>query len=265
MSYKKSITVEFHCHTTASHDGHITFDNMLETCTRKGIDVVAITDHDTVEGAREFQRRAEALGNKVSVIVGEELTLSNGGHVIGLFLQERLQSKNLRDAIGEIHEQRGICVLPHPCRSRDGVYSLVGYDETSLHFVDAFEIFNPKCSWNENRLSIGLLAHSITPIGGSDAHYEANLGECLNIVPFERDVETSVRFAIKKMSRYSVLGIPQRVGGPGRKYASSYYRIKHLIQVPKGLLPTAHMLYRLYLNALDKCSSVELEEKYRHE
>src|SRR5262249_43085321 len=82
------INVELHCHTVFSKDGLISFDSLIRTAQAVGLDALAITDHDTIEGAREFQQRAQAGTLPLQIIVGEEKTLSDGSHLIGLFLRE---------------------------------------------------------------------------------------------------------------------------------------------------------------------------------
>src|SRR5690606_32112856 len=114
MSTPRTLRVELHCHTVASPDGHITFDGLVRTARRRGIDVVAITDHDTIDGALDVRRFAERRDVGLRIVVGEERTLADGSHVIGLFLEEAIRSDTLPEAAREIDEQGGICVLPHP-------------------------------------------------------------------------------------------------------------------------------------------------------
>ena len=269
MAAPRTLRVELHCHTVASHDGHITFDGLVRVARRRGIDVVAITDHDTIDGAVEFRRFAERRGAGPWIVVGEERTLEDGSHVIGLFLREAIRSTTLADAAREIAEQGGICVLPHPFRRRDGVLRDDGGAALVRDLVSdgapsslAFEIFNPKCSPEENRRARELLGSGLAVVGGSDAHYEADVGECVNLVAYETDTETSVRRALAEPGRVTVLGAPQRPGSSGRQYAPLYYRIKPYFRVPRPLVPVANRLYRLYLNEIAKRTLGPLEEKY---
>jgi len=288
MAAPRTLRVELHCHTVASHDGHITFDGLVRVARRRGIDVVAITDHDTIDGAVEFRRFAERRDVGPRIVVGEERTLEDGSHVIGLFLREAIRSTTLADAVREIAGQGGICVLPHPFRRRDGVLREGvsgpdrGADPSGAGARDgvgapdsipalggvaggphAFEIFNPKCSLEENRRAREeLLGTGLAVVGGSDAHYEADVGECVNVVAYETDVETSVRRALAEPGRVTVLGVPQRPGSSGRQYAPLYYRIKPYVRVPRPLVPVANRLYRLYLNEIAKRTLGPLEEKF---
>ncbi|HEX6938349.1 MAG TPA: PHP domain-containing protein [Longimicrobiales bacterium] len=290
MATPRTLRVELHCHTVHSHDGHITYDGLVRTARRRGIDVVAITDHDTLEGALEFRRRARRDGIALEVIVGEERTLRDGSHVIGLFLEEPIRSDTLGEAVREIAAQGGACVLPHPFRRRDGVCrdGVFGPDSArdggcrdagpgagaspaavvrdalraAAGAPVAFEIFNPKCSLEENRRARDLLASGMGVVGGSDAHFEADLGECINVMAHETDARTSVRRALERAGRVRVLGVPQRPGSSGREYAPLYYRIKPYVRVPRPLVPAANRLYRAYVNGIARRTVGPLEEKY---
>ena len=50
-----------HCHTLAS-DGMVTPADLVDAAVKAGLDLIAITDHDTMAAAREVQERGEAAG-----------------------------------------------------------------------------------------------------------------------------------------------------------------------------------------------------------
>ena len=102
-------------------DGLMTFDSLVRAATAIGLDAVAITDHDTIAGAREFQRLAQERPTRLQIIPGEEKTLADGSHLIGLFVQRPIESGDLPDAIREIEAQGGLCLIPHPFRRHDGL------------------------------------------------------------------------------------------------------------------------------------------------
>ena len=89
------LNVELHCHTVASMDGLMTFDSLVQTARRVGLDALAITDHDTIQGATEFEQQARARQLPLRIIIGEEKTLDDGTHFIGLFLKQPIQSGDL--------------------------------------------------------------------------------------------------------------------------------------------------------------------------
>src|SRR5580700_8025052 len=111
MAPVKQLRVELHCHTVHSLDGHIEFDGLMRAARGK-LDVVCITDHDTIEGALEFQRRSRACNADFEVVIGEERTLADGSLVIGLFLKEPISSDTFETVVREISEQGGLCTIP---------------------------------------------------------------------------------------------------------------------------------------------------------
>lgn len=253
------LRAELHAHTVYSQDGHITFEEMTRMLERRRIDVVAITDHDTIAGALEFKRWYTRSAASLHLVVGEEKTLDDGSHVVGLFLKEAIHSGNLADAIQEIGEQRAVTVLPHPFRHRDGPLR----HPASAKLVDVcYEIFNPKCNHHENSAARELLDTGLLPVGGSDAHYASDLGECLNVLPFVGNVEESLRRALTGKSPLAIWGTPQAPGDRGRRYAPVYYRLKPHLHVPRRLVPLAGRLYGVYRNKVHGWREPKLELKH---
>ena len=260
MAQPTQMRVELHCHTIFSHDGHIEFDGLVRAAASKNLDVVCVTDHDTIEGAIEFQKRSRAGGTNFEIVIGEERTLADRSHVIGLFLKEAISSDTFEDVVREISQQGGLCTLPHPFRHRDGALREL---KRPMEGVSGFEIFNPKCSLEENQKARVLCGTGPTAIGGSDAHYECDLGECVNLIPRTGDARTSLeQFLQGRAGQYQVLGVHQNGSGKGRQYAPFYYRIKPYVRVPRPLVPAAWKVYRAYRNTKSRWKTPELEIKY---
>ncbi|KAF5433826.1 hypothetical protein C5S35_15630 [Candidatus Methanophagaceae archaeon] len=64
-------------------------ERMVDVAVKKGLDVLCITDHDEIEGSLRAQRYVREKELETEVVVGEEVTTAEG-HVLGLFLQERI-------------------------------------------------------------------------------------------------------------------------------------------------------------------------------
>jgi predicted metal-dependent phosphoesterase TrpH len=79
------------------------------------VDVLALTDHDEIRGAlaaRAFARANPELG--VDVVIGEEITTRNG-HLLGLFLEERVPpGLPASRTIELVHAQGGVAIVAHP-------------------------------------------------------------------------------------------------------------------------------------------------------
>ena len=82
MSTEKGrIRIEIHVHTLFSFDSRAGLEEVEEAAIRAGVDLLAVTDHDTIEGALRLRDRG-----RIGVVVGEEVT-SSLGDIIGLFLE----------------------------------------------------------------------------------------------------------------------------------------------------------------------------------
>ena len=77
---------DLHTHSTAS-DGTLTPTELVVRAARVGIQVLALTDHDTLNGIAEAQAAAAELG--LTLIPGVEISVTWGGrtiHILGLGL-----------------------------------------------------------------------------------------------------------------------------------------------------------------------------------
>ena len=260
-----SINLELHCHTVFSKDGLMTFEALIETAKAIGLDALAITDHDTIQGAKEFQQRVQRQSLPVQIIVGEEKTLSDGSHLIGLFLEKHIESGELSSAIAEIQAQGGFCLVPHPFRKSDGLLR-TGLEGLPLFEggTAGFELFSAKCSYAENRRARELLSTSLSPFGGSDAHYDCDLGESLNVITWQGDLKTSLLRMFQRKAPFQILGKPQTEGAAERAYAPLYYRCKKFVRMPRPLVPLAKQCYRWYRNKKYGIGRKPLVEVYAH-
>jgi predicted metal-dependent phosphoesterase TrpH len=172
-----------HIHTTFS-DGRHTPQQVVEAASRlPGLDSIAITDHDSIEGALEAQRYVGARRYDLQVIVGEEVS-SRNGHIVGLFLRETVPpAMSAEDTISAIHAQGGLAIAVHPFRlpGRQGVAELAA----TLPF-DAVEVLNgaptPR-GRSANRRVAGLDIRGKPVTGGSDAHIREMIAACSTEYP----------------------------------------------------------------------------------
>ena len=78
--------IDLHTHTTAS-DGTLTPRELVARAADKGLAAVAITDHDTVEGAAHAAELEDEFG--VEVVPGIEISAEYFGygiHILGYFI-----------------------------------------------------------------------------------------------------------------------------------------------------------------------------------
>jgi predicted metal-dependent phosphoesterase TrpH len=181
---------DMHIHSIAS-DGTASAAEILEFVESKtDLDVIAISDHERIEGAVECQRLARERGSRVDVVVAEEVT-TRSGHLLGLFLQARLK-RNLRveTTVAEIHEQGGLAIVPHPFSAftlgmRKNAILRVHNSSDPLVYWDALEGFNPSTAGRYGRAATARLAAELglPLVGNSDGHTLDTIGDGRTIFP----------------------------------------------------------------------------------
>ena len=78
------------------------------------LDVIAITDHDTIEGALRARDLAAQRSYRFEVIVGEEIS-TREGHLLALFLEKPIPPDlSIERSIELVHEQGGLAIVAHP-------------------------------------------------------------------------------------------------------------------------------------------------------
>lgn len=80
------VLLDFHTHTTAS-DGALTPATLVQRALARGVEQLAITDHDTLAGYRVAARSAELADAGLRLVAGVELSCCWSGvnvHVVGL-------------------------------------------------------------------------------------------------------------------------------------------------------------------------------------
>jgi predicted metal-dependent phosphoesterase TrpH len=171
------IEVDLHMHTDHSPDCATPVEVLLETARDRGLDAIAITDHNVVSGALEAREVAAEMGD-IKVIVAEEVKTAEQGEVIGLFLEEKIpRGMTMAETIAEIRRQGGLVYVPHPF---DRFHSVPDYEHLLdiVEEIDVLEVFNPRVAltvFNEEAERFAR-KYRIVPGAGSDSHVAQGLG-----------------------------------------------------------------------------------------
>ncbi len=163
--------IDLHLHSRYSHDGQSTLEELIERCAECGLDRIALTDHNTVEGALALAEIAPDLA-----IVGEEAK-TREGEVIGLFITRRLPPyMRAEDVMDMIHEMGGLTYVPHPLDRHRSNFSAERIAELADR-IDIIETYNAWCEPAENQAA-ARLARELEKVSatGSDAHAAGELG-----------------------------------------------------------------------------------------
>jgi predicted metal-dependent phosphoesterase TrpH len=107
-------TADVHMHTHYS-DGIGSVEDVLAAAQRRTtLDVIAITDHDTIEGALRARDLAARRDYRFEVIVGEEIS-TREGHLLALFIEEVVApGQSIERSIDLVHAQGGLAIVAHP-------------------------------------------------------------------------------------------------------------------------------------------------------
>lgn len=209
------ISVEFHCHTVFSKDSLTSPRKLVETCRRKRIDRVVVTDHNTIAGALAAQKLDPEL-----VIVGEEI-MTTRGELLAAFVTEEISPLlSPQETIRRLKEQGAFISVSHPFdRLRNGAWQEEDLLEI-LPEVDAIEVFNSRCMNPKFNFWAQEFArrHDLAGTVGSDAHAAFELGRSVLLLEqFEgpEEMRKVIRRGVPKtrlsppwvhfVSRYAVL------------------------------------------------------------
>jgi hypothetical protein len=183
----KRLHVELHCHTFHSSDSLMTPGEILAACDRRGIDRVAITDHNTTAGARET-----AELDPVRVIIGEEI-LTTEGEILAFFVREEIpEGLPPAEVVSRLKDQGAVISISHPFDLTRGAYWSPGTLETLAQSIDAIEVFNARC-WNgrpNREAAVFALRHGLLGTAGSDAHSPGEVGKAYLSMPEFADAAT---------------------------------------------------------------------------
>lgn len=165
--------IDLHCHSSYSNDAISTPYNVIKEALSKGLDGIALTDHDTAKGWPEAIKAAEELN--AYLILGEEIK-SSKGDILGLFLKEEIRMKGCDpiEIIKEIHRQKGLAVLPHPFHFPKHFKNIENY----LHLIDGIEVSNARRILNYFDKKAFNLAkkYDLIMTAGSDCHIDKSCG-----------------------------------------------------------------------------------------
>jgi predicted metal-dependent phosphoesterase TrpH len=189
---------DLHVHTPNSlcYNAKVKAQDIVEAAVKAGLDILAITDHNSVDGINEIRTSAEE--KSLTIIPGVEITTVNG-HFIALFDLDvsKKEMEDFLDYIGidkngrgdahtvasdetgvvlrKIHERGGIAIAAHIDRWPSGFLEtkITRRQKREIHeneYLDALEITIPqtKQAWNNGEVRDFPMKRAC--VQGSDAH-----------------------------------------------------------------------------------------------
>lgn len=179
---------DLHLHTNLG-DGTASPARVLSEAKRRGLKVIAITDHDHMEGAKRVQELIDREESDIEMIWGCEVT-TRQGHFLGLFMKRPVKFlTHVEGAIDAIKEQGGLCIIPHPMGRLVPSLSLKKIEEllNRDYPIDGIELYNPSPANASVRGRVRELNGQwrFAATGSSDAHFWQHIGAGYTLFPGE--------------------------------------------------------------------------------
>ena len=187
--------MDSHIHSKYSPDSKSKLEDIFKVAKKKDIEIIGISDHNTVEGSKKAQK----LSKDYNLLVIPSIEVSTlEGHILGFGCEENIKRDlQAAETIDLIHDQGGLAIIPHPyCFYRHGLLCKENYKELK---IDAIETKNARfiigyCNNKEKKLS---KKENLPGLGASDAHFYKFVGDCYSKIDCEKDID-SVLKSIKK-------------------------------------------------------------------
>jgi predicted metal-dependent phosphoesterase TrpH len=148
------------------------------------LDVIAITDHERIDGAVRAAELHAAGAYSFDLVVGEEVT-TRRGHVLALFVTERIPAlRPLEETLHAIHAGGGIAIAAHPLAplplsvGKRSLRRVRDHEHEDVYF-DALELFNPSYAGRVRhgaRMDLNAAELGLPGVGNSDGHVLEGIG-----------------------------------------------------------------------------------------
>lgn len=169
------IHADLHVHTTFSKDSLITPKDLVYYAKKRGLNAVAVTDHNQLEGAFKIAKETDFL-----VIPGMEVS-SRDGHIIALNIQELIpKGLSAVETVERIHKAGGVAIACHPY-----VYFKGCLRENVCATFDAIEVINARAFPFKNsvkKAEASAKTFGLSRVAGTDAHYGPQIGYAYTVI-----------------------------------------------------------------------------------
>ena len=189
------LKMDSHIHSEYSPDSHSKIDDILDVARSRNVDIIAISDHNTVDGTSEVMRKTR--NTDILAIPSIEIS-SRNGQILGFGCEENIpRGLSPEDTIDRIHDLGGLAIVPHPyCFYRHGLLCKSDYNDLK---IDAIETRNARfiVGYCNNKAKNLAIRENIPTLGASDAHYWKFVGDCYSMIDCEKDIDSVFKAILK--------------------------------------------------------------------
>ena len=160
------LKLDLHIHSQYSEDATGSPKDIIKILKKKGLQGMAITDHNTIKGAL---KSLQIKPKEFTIIPGVEISTKDG-HMLALNVTENIKRHlSVEETVEKIIDAGGIPIVPHLFRNMSGIKK---EKLRNIHTkLSAIEVFNG-CSLPQTNLKTAKIAKdfSLGGTGGSDSH-----------------------------------------------------------------------------------------------
>ncbi len=191
---------DLHTHSATSDGAHDVDSMLAHVADKTDLRIIAITDHDVIEGALRAEQIAPRYG--LRVVVGEEVSTLRG-HLLALFIHEHIPpGLSLPETVARVHAQGGLAIQAHaldmlansPMR-RWPWPTLAGWRSFDLDGLETLNASQLDPLAHRRGAMVGR-ALGIALTGGSDAHHKGAIGSAFTLFP--GSTVADLRYAIQQ-------------------------------------------------------------------
>ncbi len=189
------LKLDMHVHTNHSKDGLSDVKFILLQAKRRGLDGLAITDHNTCKALKQAEKLAEKFS--LLLIKGQEVRCKEGDLLVYGLDFSIPKGMNARDVIKIVQKHGGVAVVAHPFGYLFHLKSCSGDKMLELE-VDGVEVFNSRSAIGNWKALEYARKLKLPIIAGSDAHHWREVGKAYTTVECKEKSEEAVLDAIRK-------------------------------------------------------------------
>jgi len=186
------LIIDLHVHTYYSEDATTTLKQLVHSARKRGLDGVAVTDHESLTGALKLAKKSQ-----LTIIPGLEVETLQG-HILALNITTLIPSNlSIVETVQKIHDTGGVAVVAHPATFlKTGLGQMI----TSRSKLDAVEVINSAAfpfflsTYLSRRLAERL---HLPQTAGSDAHHAAEIGTAYTVVDADSNSDDVAEAIIK--------------------------------------------------------------------
>lgn len=198
--------MELHCHNVFSNnmnssprisfDCGVTIEDQLMSAYEKKINVIFITNHNTINGYKqivEYKENHEKFKD-IKIYPAEEITINTKGHVLAYGIHDTIKpGMDIDETIDEIRKQNAVSCAAHPFAVSNGVR------ENAIK-CDMIESFNSNNIDHYSNIAAEKFCseNNMISIAGSDSHVLSTFGRCINTIESENNLDSILQGMFKR-------------------------------------------------------------------